>query len=286
MTQDITIPDLQAKSAGWGDLFYAMVESSAIAQFFIDDHGTVAYLNRKGHDVFRQLEPALGFGPEQLVNGPVLRLAEAIPELQPALCDKTSAPRCRHAAVGEQWLKWNIAHIAGSDGQPCGAAVSLEIVTDERQLVAGLQREVQSLTKTLGATAARMGQVSSAVTDAQHEAGVSQDAMQRVRDAGRQTGEAVQATWQIAQQANMLALNAAIAVTNARDDTGQRFARLVVDIQDLARRIAAVATDLRGQVKALDEETAAADAAAGKFNEQLQRIHELTAVIAGESYSC
>jgi hemoglobin-like flavoprotein len=63
------------------DQFYGMVEFAPLTNFFVELDGTVSYLNRKGHQILRQLSDKLGFGPEELVGGPISRLYRVLPEI-------------------------------------------------------------------------------------------------------------------------------------------------------------------------------------------------------------
>jgi methyl-accepting chemotaxis protein len=131
MSTSTMTPGLQSPATESVDQFYGMVESSAVGQFFVDGTGTVAYLNGKGHEVFRQLSGALGFGPEQLVNGSVQRLGQAVPELLLALTGRSAAPVTAQTQIGKEWVKWTVAPIAGANGNRLGLAVGFEIVTEQ-----------------------------------------------------------------------------------------------------------------------------------------------------------
>ena len=60
------------------DLFYGVAEVAPICLIVEDLSGKVTYLNRRGHDVIRQLAPVLGLTPEQIVGQPMQRVLERV----------------------------------------------------------------------------------------------------------------------------------------------------------------------------------------------------------------
>lgn len=134
MSTGTIAPATQAPSTGSVDQFYTLVEMSPIAQMLVDGSGVVTYLNRKGHEVLRQMGNALGFGPEQLVNGSVQRLGQAVPELTSALTGWSAAPVTLHAKLGTEWVRWTVSHLMSSTGGRTGSAVSFEVDTEQKVL--------------------------------------------------------------------------------------------------------------------------------------------------------
>jgi methyl-accepting chemotaxis protein len=134
MSTEVMNPGVQTVSA---EQFYGMVEGSSVAQMLIDESGLVTYLNRKGHEVLRRLASTLGFGPEQLVNGPIQRLAQAAPELQQALA---GGPTTLQSKIGEQTIEWSVWRLNSGNG----AAVGFELTT-ERLAKAARAVQLQSM---------------------------------------------------------------------------------------------------------------------------------------------
>jgi methyl-accepting chemotaxis protein len=118
-------------SAPIADHFYSLVEASPLGQFLVDGAGVVTYLNRKGHELLRQLSGALGFGPEQLVNNSVQRLALAVPELQSKLVAWSPTPVSLQTKLGDQWVEWTVSPLAAAQNQRSSVAVSFNIVTEQ-----------------------------------------------------------------------------------------------------------------------------------------------------------
>ena len=54
--------------------FYGMIEASPFAALFVEEDGTVGYLNAKGQELFSEFAETFGFGPEELVGGSVSQL--------------------------------------------------------------------------------------------------------------------------------------------------------------------------------------------------------------------
>lgn len=112
------------------DQFFGMVEHAPVAKFFIDNSGTVTYLNQKGQEVLRQLSETLGFDPEEFVGGPVSRLFAAIPEMQKILKSLTAQKTALYR-LGEDWLEVHYAPITDSQGRKIGVYQDWNVVTDK-----------------------------------------------------------------------------------------------------------------------------------------------------------
>ena len=131
-TSTMTSPVHASGIASTGaETFYGIVEASAQAMLFVDSTGVVTYLNRRGHELFRQLAARLGFAPEQLVGNSVDRLCSAIPELRNELA-QLAAFRALDVVVGTVTLNLTLSPIYAGDGRRLGAVMTLEDVTANR----------------------------------------------------------------------------------------------------------------------------------------------------------
>jgi len=112
------------------DSFFGMVEHSPFAQFFVQNDGTVTYLNRVGHEVFRMLSEKLGFGPENFVGGPINRLYRVLPEIESA-AKSLSGPAILRARLKDEWLDVHLVPISDAEGFRLGVFHVWDIATLE-----------------------------------------------------------------------------------------------------------------------------------------------------------
>ena len=113
-------------------LFYGMVEASPAAMMAVLGDGTIFYANRKAQELLRQLQSVLGFGPQELVGGPVRRLFRALPEidLPPS---RSMQPRTVKARAGSEMLEIEMTPIADAKGDVAGELWLWELTTDRLQ---------------------------------------------------------------------------------------------------------------------------------------------------------
>jgi methyl-accepting chemotaxis protein len=110
-------------------LFYGMVEASPAAMMAVLGDGTIFYANRKAQELLRQLQPVLGFGPQDLVGGPVRRLFRALPEidLPPS---RSLQPRTVKARAGNESLEIVMTPISDANGDVAGELWLWELTTE------------------------------------------------------------------------------------------------------------------------------------------------------------
>ncbi|MGE3313729.1 MAG: methyl-accepting chemotaxis protein [Planctomycetaceae bacterium] len=112
------------------DQFYGMVEFAPLTKFFVQTDGTVSYLNRKGHQVIRQLSDKLGFGPEEFVGGPVSRLYKVLPEVETAARSVTTHQTSVRVQLQNEWLDIYLIPVVDGDGERIGLFQGWDVVTE------------------------------------------------------------------------------------------------------------------------------------------------------------
>jgi methyl-accepting chemotaxis protein len=115
------------------DQFYGMVEFAPTAGFFVGTDGSVSYLNRRGHELIRQLGEELGFEPEEFVGGPVSRLHNVFPELARQLKTLTDRKTVQWN-LRDQVLQVTLAPIYNVQNQRLGVYHAWELITDRVRL--------------------------------------------------------------------------------------------------------------------------------------------------------
>jgi methyl-accepting chemotaxis protein len=93
--------------------YYQIVESSPYTQYLVGTDGTVSYLNKKGHDIIRDHETDLGFGPEGLVGQSVSILATAIPDASAIIISGNGEAEVH---VGSSWYRITTSPLGDGSG--------------------------------------------------------------------------------------------------------------------------------------------------------------------------
>ncbi len=111
------------------DQFFGMVEHAPLTKFFVDNSGTVTYLNRRGQELFRHLQDAVGFTPEEFVGGAISQLFGVAPDLQRALRG-LSAPKQLRISIGGELIDTFLIPISDARGQRIGTFQGWDLVTE------------------------------------------------------------------------------------------------------------------------------------------------------------
>ncbi len=110
------------------DQLFGMVDFAPLTTFFVDNAGNVLYLNQKGYEVFRSLETALGFAPEEFVAGPISRVYEILPELQKAAKGLASQKKVR-IKLGAHLIDVYLIPLSDKGGKRIGLFQGWDVVT-------------------------------------------------------------------------------------------------------------------------------------------------------------
>lgn len=106
-----------------------MVEDAPLTKFFVRSDGIVGYLNRKGRELFSQLAPKLGFGPDELIGANISRLYERLPELREKVHGLTGQVKLR-VALADDWLEIYLVPVNDGRGRRIGHFQGWSLVSD------------------------------------------------------------------------------------------------------------------------------------------------------------
>jgi len=112
--------------------------------------------------------------------------------------------------------------------------------------------------------------------------GVAQSTNETVAKLGASSaeiGDVVKVITAIAEQTNLLALNATIEAARA-GEAGKGFAVVASEVKDLAQETAKATEDISGRVEAIQADTSSAVAAIGEISRIIQRINDYQVTIA------
>ncbi|MBO3742840.1 methyl-accepting chemotaxis protein [Actinoplanes flavus] len=178
-------------------------------------------------------------------------------------------------------------HLAGTSTQIAGSAEETSIRSDS---VSTSAEEVSRNVDTVAAAAEQMGasirEIASSAADAAQVARgaveMAGQANQTVSDLGTSSaeiGDVLQMITQIAEQTNLLALNATIEAARA-GEAGKGFAVVASEVKDLSQATAAATEDIATRVAAIQGASSAAAEAIGQISEIIEKVHDYSATIA------
>ena len=101
----------------------------------------------------------------------------------------------------------------------------------------------------------------------------------KLGDSSAEIGDVIKVITSIAEQTNLLALNATIEAARA-GEAGKGFAVVASEVKDLAQETARATEDISGRVAAIQSDTAGAVEAISRISEVIQRMHDFQATIA------
>ncbi len=169
-------------------------------------------------------------------------------------------------------------------------AVSAQRSSAQAQQVRHAADAVRSGALTASAGSAEMGsaivEISRSANDAARVAGEAVElaaatnrTVTRLGDSSAEIGVVVKAITAIAEQTNLLALNATIEAARA-GEAGKGFAVVASEVKELARETARATEDIAGRVQTIQSETSGAVAAIGEITAVISQISELQGTIA------
>ncbi|RZU49090.1 methyl-accepting chemotaxis protein [Krasilnikovia cinnamomea] len=200
-----------------------------------------------------------------------------------------------------QTLRATIAQISGSSQSLAGtaeqmAAISAQMASNaghtssRAEQVSAAAVEVSTNVDTVAVAAEEMTasirEIAGSATDA---AGIARDAVQVAKAANTtmaklgvsssEVGDIVKVITSIAEQTNLLALNATIEAARA-GEAGKGFAVVASEVKDLAQETAKATEEISSRIQAIQTDTGAAVSAIGEIADVIERINTYSDTIA------
>lgn len=165
---------------------------------------------------------------------------------------------------------------ASSAGQARDAAGSSQEASDNVQSVASAAEELASSISEISNQVARTTEI---VNKANDNARSSNEKVAGLADGANKIGEVIGLIQAIAEQTNLLALNATIEAARA-GEAGKGFAVVASEVKELATQTSKATEEIGAQVAGIQASTEEAVQAIGAITETMDQINEYTGAIA------
>ncbi|MDI6104347.1 methyl-accepting chemotaxis protein [Actinoplanes sp. NEAU-A12] len=160
--------------------------------------------------------------------------------------------------------------------QASSVSAAAEVISDNVQTVAAGTEQMSASIREIASSAGDAAQVAGAATTAAQRTTAT---MARLGQASSEINEVIKAITSIAEQTNLLALNATIEAARA-GEAGKGFAVVASEVKDLAQETARATEDISRRINAIQADTDAAVTAIADIGEVISRINDYATTIA------
>ncbi|BCJ55578.1 hypothetical protein Asp14428_70530 [Actinoplanes sp. NBRC 14428] len=169
-----------------------------------------------------------------------------------------------------------------SEGAVAASAQAQDVAAASEQVSTGVNT-VAAGTEEMGASIGEIAQSANAAAEVAGQAvSVAQSTNRTIATLGessRQIGDVIKVITSIAEQTNLLALNATIEAARA-GEAGKGFAVVASEVKDLAQETARATEDISRRVEAIQSDSGSAVEAISEIAGVIERINEYTTTIA------
>ncbi|GIF21888.1 methyl-accepting chemotaxis protein [Actinoplanes tereljensis] len=170
-----------------------------------------------------------------------------------------------------------IADAAGNaSGQSERVSTAAEEVSASVQTVAAGTEQMNAAIREIADSASLAASVAATGVDSAREAG---ETIGQLGRSSAEIGEVIKLITSIAEQTNLLALNATIEAARAGEQ-GKGFAVVASEVKDLAQETAKATEDIAARVQAIQHDTTAAIGAIDRITEIIGQVNEHSTTIA------
>ncbi len=145
--------------------------------------------------------------------------------------------------------------------------------------VASVATAMEEISASIREVASSAGEASTVAGEAVEVAQVTSRSISKLGESSEEIGNVIKVINSIAEQTNLLALNATIEAARA-GEAGKGFAVVANEVKELANQTATATEEISNRIQAIQTDTAGAVEANVQIGETIDRINEISAVIA------
>ncbi|MFQ5776056.1 MAG: methyl-accepting chemotaxis protein, partial [Kiloniellaceae bacterium] len=278
----------------------------------------INYVNKTSLETLRPLQNLLPVPVDQL-KGQCIDIFHQNPAHQRALlADPKNLPHSARIQLGDERLALKVSAIRDKEGDYIGPMLTWTVITEQARMADDFETNVGSVVEAVTAAATQMQSSASSMASTAEETNTqsatvasaseelrssieeisrqvtqsSEIARQAVEEAERSNtmisglqhgaqkiGEVVNIIQDIAEQTNLLALNATIEAARA-GEAGKGFAVVASEVKALANQTAKATEEIAQQVGEIQTSTGAAVGAIGTITKTINDINEIAAAIS------
>lgn len=179
-------------------------------------------------------------------------------------------------SVAPQLVAASRADAAAVADASAAANQALSVVSEQDSAEQTLRTAVQHLASPIREIAKNAAEASQVATQAAEVAETTNATVNKLGESSAEIGNIVKVITTIAQQSNLLALNATSEAARA----GEGFGVLANEVKDLARKTVAATEDISAKIGAIQGDTSGAVRGISRIAEVIAKINELRASIA------
>jgi len=301
-----------AEVLGKGTTLTDLLDGFHANLFLVNLRGEIVYMNKAANATARSMGNVMN-----LPNWPEGLIGQVIPDFRetPVSLDPTTYPRISEFQLGEAHLASALNIMLNESGSPLAFAYMWSDITDEQRMRAAstntsvrllsLGENLEALTTQLTLQAANTAEgaqtaaaaveemsasvqeisnsATQAVTVAREAvtaAGTASDRVAQLDTSSQEIGVVVKLITSIAEQTNLLALNATIEAARA-GEAGKGFAVVASEVKELARETAEATQRITQMIGTLQEDSAHVTTALTAITDLIHQISDAQTSIAG-----
>ncbi|WP_159460339.1 methyl-accepting chemotaxis protein [Tistlia consotensis] len=274
----------------------------------------INYVNRTSLETLKRIEAHLPIEAEALLGSSIDVFHKHPAHQRKLLADPRNLPHNARISVGPEHLHLQVSAIVGRDGGYLGPMLSWSIVSDRIRMAdsvsklvgtmdgtaSEMERSAISMAETAGKAeelssavsasaeeleasiseiATRMAHASRSTEAATEEAEQSNKLVQALERHATEIGEVVTLIQEIAEQTNLLALNATIEAARA-GEAGKGFAVVASEVKNLATQTAKATGSINEKISVVQEAAKGSVAALRRIGEMIVELRDIVVQVA------
>ncbi len=232
--------------------------------------GEFRRVRKGGHEFWIQAT----YNPIRRPNGQLLKVVKFASDITEMVNDRSRREEVQKSINDD--LARIVQEMEIVTDQVTSAASTAEVTSSNVQAVAAGSEELSASVREISSQVVRASQMS---TDAVDQASQSGETIAGLAKAAGKIGDVIELINDIAEQTNLLALNATIEAARA-GEAGKGFAVVASEVKNLANQTAKATGEIRGLVTEVQQSTDASVDAIAAISESISELSQISSAIA------